>query len=342
MLKYMKILAIETSCDETAVAVLATRGQKLNLLSNVISSQIPIHRRYGGVVPEVAARCHIEQIIPVIDQSLRQAKSGWKNINAIAVTAGPGLITSLLVGVEMARALAWSLDKPLIAVNHMYGHIAGAMINQKITFPALALIVSGGHTELIVMQDYHRYRKIGQTVDDAVGEAYDKVAKLLHLPYPGGPEIAQRAAKGDADAYPFPRPMMANRDYNFSYSGLKTAVLYQSAKCDLKNKKVVADLCASFQRAAIDVLVAKVDRAIREHKIKTLIVAGGVAANTQLRADMTALATDLKVPLLLPDQTLCTDNAGMIAIAAYYLLTRVKPNKKTWQKINADPNWELV
>jgi N6-L-threonylcarbamoyladenine synthase len=337
----MTILALESSCDETAAAILTVKRGKPMLLSSVVASQIEIHAQYGGVVPEVAARHHVERVLPVITEALAIAKIKPKQINLLAVTAGPGLITSLRVGVETARALSVAWQIPLLAVNHMYGHITGALANNSIKFPALALIVSGGHTEIIYMKNATSCRKVGATVDDAVGEAYDKVAKILGLGYPGGPIISQLATQGNPKAYEFPRPMAKSSDLKFSYSGLKTAVLYQSQKVNLKDKNIVADLCASFQEAALDVLVTKMKRAAKEYKPKTLIVAGGVAANNQLREKLQLLATELELPLLAPDKSLCTDNAGMIAYAAYYLTQKKRPKVDNWKHVEADPNWEL-
>ncbi len=337
----MIILGIETSCDETAAAIVKTVRGKVSIDSNIVSSQIKIHAQYGGVVPEVAARQHVQNIIPVVENALAVAKCQPKQIDIIAVTAGPGLMTSLMVGVETARALSFAWDKPLLPVNHMYGHIAGAMAGKKIVFPALCLIVSGGHTEIVLMRSHTKYRKVGATVDDAVGEAYDKVAKLLGLGYPGGPIVSKRALSGNPTAYDLPRPMMSSSDLNFSYSGLKTAVLYLSKKVNLGNEQVVNDLCASFQRAALDVLLAKVKSAAKKYRVKTLMLAGGVAANKQLREDLAGVADELSMPLLVPDFSLCTDNAAMIALGAYYMSQDKKVTGDAWKKVRANPGWEL-
>ncbi len=337
----MIILSIETSCDETAAAIIKTTRDRVVIGANIVSSQIKIHAQYGGVVPEVAARQHVQNIVPVIERAFAIAKCQPKHIDLIAVTAGPGLMTSLMVGVETARALSFAWGKPLLPVNHMYGHIAGAMSDKKIIFPALCLIVSGGHTELVLMRSHTKYRKIGATVDDAVGEAYDKVAKMLNLGYPGGPIVSARATKGDAQAYELPRPMINSGDFNFSYSGLKTAILYLSKKVNVQDEQVINNLCASFQRAALDVLITKMKKAAVKYRVKTLMLAGGVAANKQLRADLTVLADDLQLPLLLPDFSLCTDNAAMIALGAYHLSREKKPVLGTWKRVKANPNWEL-
>ena len=343
----MLILGIETSCDETAVSLL--NFQKNNhavLLASAVSSQIKIHQKYGGVVPEVAAREHLASILPTIDFALAKARVRPDKIDVIAVTAGPGLITSLMVGVETAKVLAYAWQKQVIGLNHIEGHIyANLFINgrlAKIDFPALCLVVSGGHTELIYMKNHGDYQLIGRTLDDAAGEAFDKVAKLLNLGYPGGPLIEKMAQNGDPKAFDFPRPMLNQKNYNFSFAGLKTSVLYLVKK-EFRNKKIpLADLLASFQQAAVDVLTEKTIRAVSELNVKIVMMAGGVAANQKLRQTMeTKLKNSSpKVKFLKPNIQFCTDNATMIALAGYF--HAMKHESTPWQKLKADPNWELV
>lgn len=329
------ILAIETSCDETAAAVLTVRGKIFDLRSNVVASQIPIHRRFGGVVPEVAARNHVGAIIPIITQALKIAQLNPQNIDRIAVTAGPGLITSLLVGVETARALSYAWGKPLVPVNHMRAHLyANWLHNTPIKFPAMGLIVSGGHTELIYIKSAADFKKIGQTVDDAAGEAFDKVGALLKLGYPGGPIVSQRAKRGDRSTFAFPRPMLKSNDFNFSFSGLKTAVLYASKKITL-NQKTTDNICASFQQAVVDVLSEKTFAATKRFGAKTILVAGGVAANELLRTTMATRAKKEGYTFLIPRFEWCTDNAAMIAAAGYFAPIRPRT------RIHADPNLSI-
>jgi N6-L-threonylcarbamoyladenine synthase len=334
----MKILGIESSCDETAAAVVED-GHKM--LSNVIASSVDLHVAYGGVVPEIAARSHVEVIIPVIKQALADAGTDWNDIDGIAVTNRPGLIGSLLIGVMTARTLAILKKKPLYGINHVLAHTytnfitnaspsLSTVYNLSSTapkFPALGLIVSGGHTQLMLYKSHSDYRILGQTRDDAVGEAFDKVAKILGLPYPGGPSVDKAALGGDATSVKLPKAKLENA-YDFSFSGLKTAVLraaQQMAGKDFTfpstelskvlNDRQKADLAASFQITAINTLVDAVEAAEREFKPKTVLLGGGVAANQTLRNE---LENRLNTPLLYPDIKLCTDNAAMIAAAAYY------------------------
>lgn len=344
----MKILAIETSCDETSAAVLEVKRGGVKLLSNVVLSQIDIHRQYGGVVPEVAARHHVKNIIPVINQSLVQAKTALNSVDLLAVTKGPGLITSLVVGVETAKAISYALNKPLLPVNHMYAHMAGNFLG-SIKFPAVCLIVSGGHTELIYLKDYHQYKKIGQTVDDAVGEAFDKVAKLLGLGYPGGPIVSAEAEKfqilnfKSQNIIKLPRPMLNSRDFDFSFSGLKTAVLYIVKKMKPSEvKKRIPEICHEFQEAAVEVLVSKALKAANQYKVKTIMLAGGVAANKRLRGELEKQANENKFEFFVPDFNLCTDNAGMVALAAYYLSQKQRSKLDQVPKFKADPGWEII
>ena len=338
----MIILAIETSCDETSAAVLKSTRGHLELLSNIVSSQINIHKKYGGVVPEVAARHHIKNVLPVIMEALATAKIKPADIDLIAATAGPGLSTSLIIGLETAKALSFAWGKPLLPINHMYGHIAANFLNGDVKFPAICLVVSGGHTEIIYLKNYWQFKKLGQTVDDAAGEAFDKVAKLLGLGYPGGPIVSKMALTGDGDKYDFPRPMMQANNFDFSFSGLKTAVLYQSKKENLKWEPTVCDFCASFEKAAVEVLVRKTIRAAKKMKAKTVIMAGGVAANKKLRGVLEDTAKDNGFEFLVPEFKMCTDNAAMIAIAAYYLSQKKKVKLDNYKTAKSDPNWELL
>ena len=343
----MIILGIETSCDETAAAILKIERGRFFILSNIVSSQIKIHQPHGGIVPELAARNHIKNILPVIKRAYTEAKISPKKIDRIAVTTGPGLITSLLVGAQTAKILAYTVKQPIISVNHLKAHIYANWLNNKPNFPALGLIVSGGHTELILMKDKTSFKKIGQTLDDAAGEAFDKVAQLLNIGYPGGPIISKLALQGDDTAFEFPRPMINANNFNFSFSGLKTSVLYTVKKlktacpnryakrCGRVNQKTKADICASFQKAAVDVLVSKTIKAAKQYKVKTVILAGGVAANKLLRQQLYKEVKAIKKEFLVPEFKFSTDNAAMIAAAGYFS----KPTP--WQKIKVDPNLSL-
>lgn len=332
----MIILGIETSCDETAAALVQIKGSQFKILSNVVLSQISIHKKYGGVVPEIAARTHLENIIPVIEQALSRAKKTPNQIDKIAVTVGPGLITSLMVGIETAKTLAYAWHKPIVPINHLKAHLyANWLKNKKVKFPAMALIVSGGHTELIYLKNKTSLKKIGQTVDDAAGEAFDKVGQLLGLGYPGGPIVSQLAKRGNAQAFNFPRPMINSKDYNFSFSGLKTAVRYTLEKLPPNTYGLKPNICASFQQAVIDTLVAKTIKAAKQYRTKTIMLSGGVAANELLRKTLAEKSKELKMDFFKPAQFLCTDNATMIASAANF--ERTIP----WQKIKVNPNLEI-
>lgn len=324
----MNILAIETSCDETAAAVVRGARNRVTTRSNAVFSQIDIHRAFGGVVPEVAARNHIKKILPVVNEALKPLKG--KKPDAIAVTVGPGLIPSLVVGIETAKSLAYAWNKPAVPVNHIAGHIYSAFLDTKQPpqFPALVLTVSGGHTELILMQGHLQFKRIGATRDDAAGEAFDKTAKLMELGYPGGPKLAQQAEQGNASAFNFPRPMLNEPGWDFSFSGLKTAVRYTLQK-DVNWKKNIPNYCASIQQAIIDVLVGKTVAAATQHGVQSVVLAGGVSANTELRKQLgDALARELPdVTYHIPDFQYCTDNAAMIGAAGYFFARagRVKP-----------------
>ena len=310
-------LGIESSCDETAAAVL--RGGR-ELLSNVISTQIPLHRKYGGVVPEIASRRHIVNVMPVIDEALRNAEVALPDIDQIAVTYGPGLVGALLVGVSAAKALAFARNVPLIGVNHLEGHIFANFLSHTELKPTfMALVVSGGHTALIHVIGYNHFALMGQTRDDAAGEAFDKIARVMGLPYPGGPEIDKLAAVGDEDAVDFPRALREKGNYEFSFSGLKSAVLNYLNEMKMKNMEVNrADVAASFQKAVIEVLVQKSLEALSETNLDTLVLAGGVAANSALERRLREASAEHGIHFYYPDKILCTDNAAMIACRGYY------------------------
>lgn len=310
------VLGIETSCDETSAAVVAD-GRRI--LSNVISSQIPVHRRYGGVVPEIASRQHVLAITPVVDAALAEAGVALSDLSAVAVTAGPGLVGALLVGLSYAKALAYARRLPLLGVNHLEGHIYANWLAHDVQFPILCLVVSGGHTDLIFLPRHGHYQLLGQTRDDAAGEAFDKVARALGLPYPGGPEIDRQAADGNPQAFAFPRAMLDESSLDFSFSGLKSAVLNTIHHLRQTGEPVpVPDLAASFQEAVVDVLVAKTLAAALQLGVSSIYVAGGVSANQRLRQRLTAAAADRGYSVGFPPLVLCTDNAAMIAAAGYY------------------------
>ncbi|WP_077702500.1 tRNA (adenosine(37)-N6)-threonylcarbamoyltransferase complex transferase subunit TsaD [Virgibacillus dokdonensis] len=312
MSKEVVILGIETSCDETAVAIVKN-GKKI--LSNVVSSQIESHKRFGGVVPEIASRHHVEQITYVLEEAMEQAAISWSEIDGIAVTEGPGLVGALLVGVNAAKALAFSKHKPLIGVHHIAGHIYANRLQDEFKFPLLGLIVSGGHTELVIMKAHGEYEVIGETRDDAAGEAYDKVARLLNLPYPGGPEIDKLAKRGE-ETIDFPRAWLEPDSYDFSFSGLKSSVTNTIHRAKQRGVSLKAeDIAASFQASVVDVLTMKTVRAAKEYHVKQVIVAGGVAANKGLRSSLQQEFANLQIPLQIPPLSLCTDNAAMIAAA---------------------------
>jgi N6-L-threonylcarbamoyladenine synthase len=306
------VLAIETSCDETAVAVLRAPGE---LLAGEVASQIELHNRFGGVVPELASRNHLMALRPLIERTLREAGIGIGEISGLAATAGPGLATSLMVGLSAAKGLAVGLRKPFFAINHLEGHLLSPFFGGAVE-PCVALVVSGGHTMLVEVLAEGDYRLLGQTRDDAAGEAFDKVAKLLGLPYPGGPEIDRRARQGNAAKYPLPRSMIDSGDAAFSFSGLKTAVRYMLPKVDMSDAQTVSDLCSSFQEAAVDVLVAKTIQAARRCGRKLVTVSGGVSCNSRLRERFREACESAGMELRLATPGLCTDNAAMIAFVA--------------------------
>jgi len=316
----LNILGIETSCDETAAAIVSD-GRYLR--SEVIASQAQVHEQFGGVVPEVAARAHVTAMTRVVEETLHAAAMTWADVDAIAVTCGPGLLGALLVGVSAAKGYSLALGKPLIAVHHIAGHIAAAFIETDVSPPVLALVVSGGHTELIKVSENFRFYKLGGTKDDAAGEAYDKVGRLLGLTYPGGPKVDELALEGNPQVYAFPRAMMADDCFDFSFSGLKSSVYNEVAKRHQRGETiVVADVCASFQQAVVTVLVEKTARAVSQTGLSTVVVAGGVAANRGLRAALSERAETDGFRVHFPPIALCTDNAAMIATAGFHLAQR--------------------
>jgi len=308
------ILGIETSCDETSAAVVQD-GR--HVLSNIIASQADIHKRFGGVVPEVASRRHVENITLTIEEALQQAGKTLDDINAIAVTYGPGLVGALLVGVAAAKAISFARGIPLVGVHHIAGHIYANRLVTELEFPLVALVVSGGHTELVLMKEHGRYEILGETRDDAAGEAYDKVARALQLPYPGGPHIDRLAHEGQPNV-PLPRAWLEPDSYDFSFSGLKSAVLNTLHNASQRGETIhPADLAASFQDSVTEVLVEKTLRAVREFRVKQVLLAGGVAANRGLRERLMSRCEAEGIPLVIPPLSLCTDNAAMIAAAGY-------------------------
>ncbi|MEI6209166.1 MAG: tRNA (adenosine(37)-N6)-threonylcarbamoyltransferase complex transferase subunit TsaD [Desulfuromonadales bacterium] len=315
----MLLLAIETSCDETAAAVVRDGRE---ILSSVVSSQVAIHAEYGGVVPEIASRTHLEMICPVISQALADAGLGMADIEGVAVTRGPGLSGALLVGFSAAKAIAAARGILFVGVHHIEGHIFAPFLEQPVAFPFLALVVSGGHTHLYRVEGFGRYTTLGRTVDDAAGEAYDKSAKIMGMPYPGGALIDKLARSGNPDAVRLPRPLLHDGTLKFSFSGLKTAVLQHVAKHPVTIPGLdLNDLCASFQQAVCDVLVSKTESAIRQSGVSHLVVAGGVACNSGLRSSMTRLCQNLGIGLSIPHPSLCGDNAAMLAVPGDYYLS---------------------
>jgi N6-L-threonylcarbamoyladenine synthase len=317
----MIVLGIESSCDETAAAVVRDGHQ---ILSSVVSSQVDFHSKYGGVVPEIASRKHIEAVVPVVEEALERAELTIDGIEGIAVTKGPGLVGSLLIGVSFAKALAYVTGLPLIGVNHLEGHLTSIFLEKPdMTFPFVGLVVSGGHTNLYYVKGRGDYTFVGQTRDDAAGEAFDKVAKLLGLGYPGGVVIDRMAREGSATAIDFPRALMAKDSLDFSFSGIKTAVLHYVKRHEEEiSSERIKDIVASFQEAVVDVLVTKVFQAARKYGVEAVVIAGGVAANTRLREKMTLASEQEKVSVFIPSPALCTDNAAMIAVVGDYYLEK--------------------
>lgn len=331
------ILGIESSCDETAAAVVCNGRE---VLSNVISSQIELHKLYGGVVPEIASRKHIEKINQVIEEALEEAKVTLDDIDAVAVTYGPGLVGALLVGVAEAKAICYAKKKPLVGVHHIEGHVSANYIEHPdLEPPFLCLIVSGGHTHLVLVNDYGEYQIIGRTRDDAVGEAFDKVARAIGLGYPGGPKIDKLAKEGNADAIRFPKAKIEDSPFDFSFSGVKSAVLNHINGCNMKGKQVVeADIAASFQKAVIDVLVERTIKAAKAYNMKIVAIAGGVASNSALREAMEKACDKEGFNLSYPSPIYCTDNGAMIGVAGYY--EYIKGIRHGWD-LNAVPNLKI-
>ncbi len=333
----INILGIESSCDETAASVVRNGRE---MLSNVIASQIDTHTLYGGVVPEIASRKHIEVIVQVVREALKEADVSIKDIDAIGVTMGPGLVGPLLVGVSYAKAYAYGLGLPLIGVNHIEGHICANYIeNKELEPPFMCLIVSGGHTHLVNVKDYGEYEILGRTMDDAAGEAFDKVARAIGLGYPGGPKIDKASKEGNPEAVMFPRSRIEGDEYDFSFSGLKSAVLNYLNSCDMKGEEYKReDIAASFQAAVVDVLLDNSMRAVEKYGVKTFALAGGVASNTALRKAFEDACRDRGIKLYRPSPVLCTDNGAMIASAAYYAFSRGKVSSLD---LNAKANLRL-
>ena len=334
-MKDVYILGIESSCDETSCSIVANGRKEI---ATIISSQIDIHKEYGGVVPEIASREHVKNITIVIEECLKKANMSMEDIDAIAITYGPGLIGSLLIGLEAAKTLAFIYNKPLVPVHHIAGHIYANSLEKEMKFPLLALIVSGGHTELVIMEEHYKFKKLGGTLDDAIGECYDKVARVIGLEYPGGPKVDKLASIGKS-TYNLPIPL--NDDsYNFSFSGLKSAVINLNHKLEQRGEKInKEDLAASFQKVAISSIINKTKKAIENYNIKNLIVAGGVAANKGLRSEVYKLGEELNIDITIPNMKYCTDNAAMIAAAGYYAykdgrIADLTLNSKSSDKLN--------
>jgi len=317
MFKY--ILGIESSCDETSAAVVE---EGKNLLSNVVASQISTHSKYGGVVPEVASRMHVESILPVIEEALEKADLNFDDIDGIAVTQGPGLIGSLLVGLASAKSLAFSLDKPLLGVNHLEAHISAVHLENNVEFPFIALIASGGHTNLYMVRGFTDFELISKTRDDAAGEAFDKAAKVLGLGYPGGVMIDRLSKDGDSDKYKFPIPFNTKKSHDFSFSGIKTSLVYFLKKHEIKDDADLNDICAGYQESIVRSLLNKSFNAANEHNIKRIVICGGVACNSRLRELGAEYGEKNGIKLFYPSLPLCTDNAAMIAVIGYYMFRR--------------------
>lgn len=336
MEKNTYVFGIETSCDETAAAIVKNGTE---IVANVVSSQIESHKRFGGVVPEIASRHHVEQIIDVLNETLEQAGLTFKDMDAIAVTKGPGLVGALLIGVNAAKAIAFAHNLPLIGVHHIAGHIYANRLVKEMAFPLLSLVVSGGHTELVYMKEHGSFEVIGETRDDAAGEAYDKVARTLNLPYPGGPHIDRLAAQGE-DTYKLPRVRLEEGSYDFSFSGLKSAVINTVHNAEQRGEEIVPEnLAASFQASVVDVLTEKTIRAAKEYGVKQVLLSGGVAANKGLRTSLENAFADFKsIELVIPPLFLCTDNAAMIAAAGTILFEQ---GKRDGMDMNGHPGLDI-
>jgi N6-L-threonylcarbamoyladenine synthase len=336
MKKDMLIMGIETSCDETAVAIIKDGRE---IVANVVSSQIESHKRFGGVVPEIASRHHVEQITIVLEEAMNQAGISFKDLDGIAVTEGPGLVGALLIGVNAAKALAFAHNLPLVPVHHIAGHIYANRLVTEMKFPLLALVVSGGHTEIVYMKEHGHFEVIGETRDDAAGEAYDKVARTLNMPYPGGPHIDRLAQEGNP-IIDLPRAWLEEGSYDFSFSGLKSAVINTVHNAEQRGEIIKPeDLAASFQASVIEVLVKKAERAVEEYGVKQLLLAGGVAANKGLRNALKEAFSDKgDIELVIPPLSFCTDNAAMIAAAGSVMFEKGKRAKLS---LNANPGLEI-
>lgn len=330
------VLGIETSCDETSVAVVRNGNE---ILSNIVATQIESHKRFGGVVPEIASRHHVEDITLVIEEAMTKSGQSFEDIDAITVTEGPGLVGALLIGINAAKALAFAHNKPLVGVHHIAGHIYANRFVEEMEFPLLALVVSGGHTELVYMKEHGSFEVIGETRDDAAGEAYDKVARTLSLPYPGGPHIDKLAQAGESNI-PLPRAWLESDSYDFSFSGLKSAVINTVHNANQRGEEIKPeDLAASFQESVLDVLVTKTIQAAKEYEVKHVVLAGGVAANKGLRDRLSKEFVQLeKVKLTIPPLSLCTDNAAMIAAAGTVFLKKGKISDYT---MNGNPGLDI-
>lgn len=336
MNKDVYVLGIETSCDETAASVVKNGRE---IISNVVASQIQSQQRFGGVVPEIASRHHVEQITLVIEEALKVARLAPSDLDAVAVTEGPGLVGALLIGINAAKAFAFANGLPIVGVHHIAGHIYANQLMQPMEFPLLALIVSGGHTELVVMEKHGSFKLIGETRDDAAGEAYDKVARVLGLPYPGGPQIDRLALESE-DAIEFPRAWLEADSYDFSFSGLKSAVINYKHNVEQKGGSVnPAHVAAGFQQSVVDVLTAKTVRAAKAYSVKQVIAAGGVAANKGLRSSLEATFKEAEIPFYVPPISLCTDNAAMIAAAGTAMFIE---GKRGAMNMNGKPGMELA
>ncbi|OCA88703.1 tRNA N6-adenosine(37)-threonylcarbamoyltransferase complex transferase subunit TsaD [Bacillus sp. FJAT-27225] len=336
MMKEQIILGIETSCDETAVAIIKNGRQ---IVANVVASQIESHKRFGGVVPEIASRHHVEEMTIVLEEALKQADVAMEDIDAIAVTEGPGLVGALLIGVNAAKALAFAHQKPLVPVHHIAGHIYANRIVAEMKFPLMALVVSGGHTELVYMKEHGHFEVVGETRDDAAGEAYDKVARVLNMPYPGGPHIDRLAQQGSA-SIPLPRAWLEEGSYDFSFSGLKSAVINTVHNAQQRGETIEpAELAASFQESVIEVLVTKAALAAKEYNVRQVLLAGGVAANKGLRQALEEAFISMQdVDLVIPPLSLCTDNAAMIAAAGSVMYEKgIRANLS----LNANPGLSI-
>ena len=333
----MKILGIETSCDETGIAIYS---QEEGLLADSVYSQTDIHKNFGGVVPELASRDHIQKTLPMIQEVLAKAHLSLKEIEGIAYTKGPGLIGALLVGAAIAKSLAYALNIPALGIHHMEGHLLAPMLEEKKpAFPFIALLVSGGHTMLVKVEDLGHYTLLGESLDDAAGEAFDKTAKLLGLPYPGGPILAKLAEEGDATRFHFPRPMTDRPGLAFSFSGLKTSVLHTTKKFESMNDQLKKDIAASFQAAVIDTLVIKCEAALKQTGASRLVIAGGVSANLLLRKRLNTLANKLNFEVFYPALPFCTDNGAMIAYAG---CMRLLKGEREELNIIAQPRWSMM